>query len=102
MIGMEHRLRQAEHVLAQRATETTVLLKLRDGQYYTLNEVGGRVWELCDGTRCVADVVAILCQEYDVPPATIEADVVELMQELAHEQLVVAVHATADGAAAPA
>ena len=102
MIGMEHRVHQAEHILAQRAAETTMLLQLQDGQYYTLNAVGGRVWELCDGTRRVSEIVALICQQYDAPAEIIEADVVELLHALADEQLVVAVHASTGDAATSA
>jgi coenzyme PQQ biosynthesis protein PqqD len=100
MIGPESCLRQGERILSQQASGTLILLHLDTGEYYALNDVGRRVWELCDGTRQVADVVALLCQEYDAPAETIAADVLALVQELAYEQLVVEGNETAGGAAA--
>jgi len=76
-------------VLAQKATDALVLLNIDDGTYYALNEVGARIWELSDGTRSVADIIAIIEQEYDAPRATVEADVAELVEELAREQLLI-------------
>ena len=35
-------------------------------QYFSLNEVGGRVWDLCDGSHSVATMAEVLCDEYDV------------------------------------
>jgi coenzyme PQQ biosynthesis protein PqqD len=78
-----------EGILAKGVSDSWVLLNLESGEYYALNEVGGRVWALCDGTRSVAEVVAIISQEFDAPGEVIETDVLELLQELAHEKLVV-------------
>ncbi|HEX2642672.1 MAG TPA: pyrroloquinoline quinone biosynthesis peptide chaperone PqqD [Thermoanaerobaculia bacterium] len=88
MIGPESRLRRRDRVLTQRAADEWVLLNLDDGQYFALDEVSGRVWDLCDGSRSVADVVAALAAEYDAPRGTIESDVMDFLQEMADESLV--------------
>jgi len=72
------------------ASGGTVLLNLDDGQYYALDEVGGRVWELSDGSRSVREIAGALAAEYDAPEAEIQADVLELLQELMGEGLVTA------------
>ena len=103
MIRLESYPRRRAQIIAQQASDTTILLSLENGQYYTLNEVGGRVWSLCDGSRRVTDMVAMIQQEYEVPAETIEADVLELLEELIHEQLVVdGSYETAGGTEAPA
>lgn len=88
MIAPESQPRRREGILRQRASGTVILLQLEGGKYYALNEVGGRVWELCDGTRTVSEVVSCLYQEYEAPLETLEADVVELLTDLALEKLV--------------
>lgn len=88
LIGPESRLRRKERVLTQRAADNWILLDMDDGQYYALDEVSGRVWDLCDGSQRVADVVAALSQEFDAPAGTIEADVMEFLQEMSDERLV--------------
>ena len=78
-------------VLAQRVKPTdptTVLLNPQSGEYYTLDEIGSRIWELCDGTRTVSEIVGAIVQEYDAPAAEIEGDVLELLNDLAAEKLV--------------
>lgn len=76
-------------VLSQRVGDSLVLLDPAGGEYYSLEGVGVRVWELCDGTRLTDEVVAAIQQEYDAPLATVQADVVALLTELANEKLVV-------------
>ena len=81
--------RRSERVLAQGTSDTLVLLNLDDGAYFALNEVGNRVWELCNGARSVSEIISITCREYDAPPEVVETDVLELFGELAEEGLVV-------------
>ncbi len=88
MIGLESRPRRNEPILAKQVKDDLILLDPRNGEYYTLDEVGGRIWALCDGERTVSDIAAIISQEYDAPAETIEADVVELLRDLANGQLV--------------
>lgn len=88
MIALDRHPGPAVNVLARQGVDTLILLNLDGGQYYTLDAVGGRVWELCDGTRSVSAILAALCAEYDAPPAAIEADVLELLADLAREHLI--------------
>jgi hypothetical protein len=88
-LQLGERLRRRDGILAQEANGQTVLLRLNDGGYYALDEVGARVWELCDGSRAVSDVIAALCSEFDAPESTIRADVLEFIGDLRREQLLV-------------
>jgi hypothetical protein len=75
--------------MTQQVSGTVVLLNPDNGEYYALDEIGSRVWELCDGTRSIADVVVAICEEYDAPAEIIEADVLELVEDMVREKLVV-------------
>jgi coenzyme PQQ biosynthesis protein PqqD len=88
-IVLEERLRRQEGVLAQKAHGRTVLLRLEDGGYYALDEVGAMIWQLCDGSRAVAEIVALLCEEFDAPESTVQEDVLEFIGDLRREQLLV-------------
>ncbi len=88
MIGLFHRPMHADQVIARKASGTVILLNLDSGHYYSLDEVGSRVWELCDGARTVPEIVSRICQEYDAATDRVEQDVSELLAELAKEKLV--------------
>jgi coenzyme PQQ synthesis protein D (PqqD) len=87
-MGPDSRPVRRSDVLAQAAGETVILLTPDSGEYFTLNEVGGRIWELSDGSRSVADIAGLLVEEYEAPLAEIQADALELLGELAEERLV--------------
>jgi coenzyme PQQ biosynthesis protein PqqD len=89
MIAPESRLRRRDRVLTQRAAGQWILLDLDGGQYYALDEVSGRIWDLCDGSRDVTALVAALCQDYEAPAETVEADVLSFLGEMVEEKLVV-------------
>lgn len=81
---------QAPRVVTRTVSGMLVLLSVSDGYYFSLDEVGARVWELCDGTRSATEIAAVLSREYDdAPAATIAADVRELLEDLQAEGLVV-------------
>jgi len=47
-----------------------------------LNETGALIWELCDGTRTVAEVIAVLSEQYPESRALIHDDVLNLIHRL--------------------
>lgn len=89
MSGTEIYPKQTEQILTQQAKETLILLNLESGTYYALEEIGGRVWELCDGNRTISEIVSVVCEEYDAPSQMVETDVRELIGELINEKLLV-------------
>jgi coenzyme PQQ biosynthesis protein PqqD len=86
---LEGRVRRQDGILSQEAHGQTVLLRLEDGGYYALDDVGAMIWELCDGGRAVGEIVALLCEEFDAPEAVVQADVLEFIDDLRRERLLV-------------
>ena len=89
MITLESCPKRGEQVIAQKASNEFLLLNMEDGNYYSLNEIGGRIWELCDGKRSVLQVVAALATEYEAPGATLQNDVIELLEDFHKGKLIV-------------
>lgn len=87
MIGLENQPQRRAGVLTRPGKSTLILLDIRGGEYYTLDEVGARIWELCDGSRTVAAIVAQIVEEYDASAETVQADVLELLTDLGQEKL---------------
>ena len=90
---LSERLRRQEAVITQDVEGQTILLRVDDGGYYAIDEVGAAIWELCDGQRPIGEIVTTLSAEFDAPEATIRADVLEFVQDLRRERLLVDVGA---------
>jgi hypothetical protein len=80
--SLSDRFRPFPHVLWARHADTTVLLDAERGLYYTLNEVGGRVWELLAAGEPMIEVLRVLGDEYKVDEEILEADVAALLREM--------------------
>ena len=65
-----------------------VLLNLRDGVYYGLEDVGARIWQLVQQPVTVAAIRDAVMSEYDVDPARCARDVQSFLRELAGRGLV--------------
>ena len=52
------------------------------GMMHQLNLVGGAVWDLCDGTRTLEQVVAAMADEFDVSRDVLREDVTEFVSDL--------------------
>jgi hypothetical protein len=64
------------------------LLDLNSNTYFTLNEIGSRVWELIAQPRQVGEVRDILLARYDVDPLRCLVDLISLFERLADAGLV--------------
>ena len=88
MIGLEARPRRRDRVLVQRAADQCILLDVDSGNYYALDEVSDRIWELCDGDHSVSAMVEAICRDFEAPAEDVEADVLAFLGEMASERLV--------------
>ncbi len=78
----------ANGVLASDFGAEQVILDLRDGVYYGLEDVGARIWQLLQRPTTVAAMRAMLVEEYDVEPERCERDLRALLEDLAERRLV--------------
>ena len=83
--------RRRDGVVSQVASKNLVLLDVDGGEYYSLNEVGTRVWELSDGSRSLEQIICTIIEEHDAPGDVIRSDVTELVEDLVVEKLLVKV-----------
>ena len=60
----------------------TVVLNYGDNVYYSLNEVGARIWALVQDSNKVREILATLLAEYDAEPEDCRTDLLELLGEL--------------------
>jgi hypothetical protein len=85
--------RVASDLLLQEVGDEAVLLNLKDGVYFSLNEVGTRMVQLLRKHGDLDLAVATLEAEYEAPRAQIRADMVTLLEEMVSHGLVERVEA---------
>jgi len=84
-----------ESVLFRELEGESVLLELDEERYYGLDDVGTRMWLALTRTGSVQEAYEELLDEYDVDPARLRGDLLELLERL-EESGLMDVHEVAD------
>ncbi|MBU1344823.1 MAG: PqqD family protein [Proteobacteria bacterium] len=61
-----------------------------DSEMFSLNKTAALVWERLDGITCLGDLIQDISKEFEIPYNTIQADVVDLVENLLKKGLVTA------------
>ena len=78
----------SKDVLFQEVSGETVLLDLASEQYFGLDEVGTRVWQLLKEGQSLDAMLEVLLEEYEVERERLEADVRALLESLIEAGLI--------------
>ncbi|QLE58687.1 PqqD family protein [Nostoc sp. TCL26-01] len=65
-----------------------VILDIKSGVYYGLNQVGASVWNLIQTPKTTQEIQTALLAEYDVEAETCNRDLLVLLQDLAAKELI--------------
>ena len=87
-IGLDSVVVAARGVVSADLGREKALLAMDDGVYYSLNRVGGWIWELLDEPRTVREIADRVVQRYGVDAAECERDLVSLLEKLHRWKLV--------------
>ncbi len=92
---LHHRLRSCEEVAAKVIDGEAIIINLANGIYYSMDKVGGLIWEMLEGGHSLEEVITGVVARYDVAREQAQADVERLAAELLQENLLLA---STDGA----
>jgi hypothetical protein len=81
-ISTESVVSQIEDIVASDIDDEKVMMSVEKGNYYSLDPVGSRVWELIAKPVKVTDLIDALILRYDVDRKTCEQDVLAFLEEL--------------------
>lgn len=77
-----------EDVIFRDLDGEAIILNLASGVYFGLDEVGTRVWLLLAESSSIRRAIEMMRDQYDVDPAVLERDVLELVSQLTDKGLV--------------
>lgn len=76
-------IRRSEKQVVQEVSGECVILDLKAGFYYGLDEVGSRVWALIQEPITVEAICDLLTAEYEADRVRCEQDLIRLLQNMA-------------------
>ncbi len=83
---LDKKVTRDENVAWRIIGDEAVLLSAEDSSVHSLDAVGTRIWELCDGEKTVSEIVDQVVSEFEVDRETAEKDVVEFIEELMQKE----------------
>lgn len=83
--------RSADHIATDMGGET-VVLDMKSGMYYGMDQVGSLIWNLIEEPKTLAEIRRAVLDEYDVDADQAERDVVAFLGEMASAGLVEITH----------
>ncbi len=81
-VSLRDSLLIGDQVLFRQLDAEAVLLDLKSGTYFGLNDVGARIWQLIAEAHSLEDVLTTLEAEYASERSVLERDLLELASEL--------------------
>lgn len=57
-------------------------------QFHQVNEIGARIWELCDGNHNEESIASVILNEFDGNYSEIQHDVIEFLDKLKENELI--------------
>jgi len=86
-VSFNQRVNTSEDVLVRELDGQSVLLNLETEQYFSLDEVGTRMWELLTASPSIQGAYDALLAEYDVAPDLLHGDLEKLIERLTEKGL---------------
>lgn len=87
-VTLSQRLKPSPKVLFQEIAGEAVLLDLASEQYFGLDSIGTRIWQLLGENGELQHVFGVLREEYSVDPSQLQSDLLVLANEFAQAGLV--------------
>lgn len=88
MLTLDVLLKIPAHVSFSVVGQDAFLLNARTNKYFALQEVGTRLWELLKDGQTLRESYQAILGEYEVDPAQLEQDLLELLDHLLENDLV--------------
>ena len=87
-VSLESRAHVSDDVLFQELQGQGVLLNLKTGVYFGLDQVGTRICQLLEKHSVLSEVLEVMVAEYEVPEERCAQDLLALITEMEKNGLV--------------
>jgi hypothetical protein len=93
----QRRFRVPEHINVRRFDEEWVVLDLKEGKYFGLDELGGAIWQQMTAGKTPVEIVETILSTYQASREEIAKDVLRLLDDLLAAGLIESVESAENG-----
>ena len=65
-----------------------VMMSIEKGEYFGIDAIGSRIWEMLEGEKSIGEICAGLCASYDVDESVCRQDVIRFLENM-HERNII-------------
>ncbi len=76
-------------MLFSRIDDEVVMMSIETGEYYGLNPVASRIWELLETPHTLVNLIERLMQEFDIDEQSCRRDVETFLRQMIEKKLVI-------------
>jgi hypothetical protein len=81
-ITLQTKVKRNSNMVTSKIDNEFVMMSVENGEYYGLDEVGSRIWELLGNSIVVEELILTLIEEFEVEREQCEADTFEFLEDL--------------------
>ena len=85
---LPRKVKISDSVLFQQINNECVLLDMDSEQYFGLDDVGARMWQVLSEDGDTEKAITVLLAEYDTDEKTLRQDLITLLAELGNQKLI--------------
>ncbi|RPH33404.1 MAG: lasso peptide biosynthesis PqqD family chaperone [Bacteroidales bacterium] len=91
MIGLSSAIKRNPELVSTDVDGEKVMMSVENGEYFGLDPVGSRIWELIENPIRIESLINLLLEEFDVSREQCENDSFEFLNELLEKNLLVVI-----------
>ena len=84
-------LQRQPNMVFSHIDDEVVMMSIEAGEYYGLNPVASRIWELLEKPHTFGRLIDLLMLEFDIDKSTCQKDVTNFLNQLVDKGLVITV-----------
>jgi hypothetical protein len=86
-VTAETLIKRSKQITWRQVEDETILLNLENGEYYSLNQLGSKIWKIIGTDKKVKEIAAIISKEYTVNYARVIQDTINFIKQLSKHNL---------------
>lgn len=87
-LTLNDKIQRSETIISSEIDTGMVMMDIQQGQYYNLNAIAGRIWELLETSKSGQDICETLVAEYEISPQICEKEVLSYLEKLHNMQII--------------
>jgi hypothetical protein len=82
-------IRRHPDLVFSKVDDEVVMMSIKNGEYYGLDNIGSRVWEIIEKPVTFKELIDLLRYEFEIDDKKCRSDVIEFIEALINKELVV-------------